>query len=166
MASTALFVSIAHATPTNSSLEKLADLSGYEAVFYENVATPLMLERMALAEGMAGDDTLTDSQRQKALDIYDAYAEGLLKSLDTQNTKDALKRAYLSAAKTNYTQGEVDAQVAFYGSEDGKSALSKQDAVLSSYIQSANNASKSTVTTYENKNLKKMQDDIKKVLKK
>ncbi|WP_066805527.1 DUF2059 domain-containing protein [Moraxella oblonga] len=161
-----LLSSSAFATPNTKSLEELAGLSGYETIFYENIATPLMMERMSLIENMLQDDKLTDEQRKQAIKIYDDYAEGLLSSLDTEATKTALKNAYLSAAKANYTQGEVDAQIAFYGSENGKNALKKQEAVLSTYMQNAGNASKNIITTYENKNLKKMQDDIKKALKK
>lgn len=166
LAMTTLVSASVFAVPTTKSLEELAQLSGYETVFYENIATPLMMERMALIESMIQDDKLTDEQRKQAVKIYDDYAEGLLSSLDTDTTKTALKNAYLSAAKANYTQGEVDAQVAFYGSENGKNALKKQEAVLSTYMQNASNASKSTITTYENANLKKMQENIKKVLKK
>lgn len=156
----------AFANATDKSLEDLSKISSYEAVFYESVATPLMMERMALVEGMAQDTTLNDEQRKKALQTYDNYAEGLLKSLDTEQVRSSLKKAYLQSAKSNYTQGEVDAQLAFYGSTDGQNALKKQDTVLSSYLKTAGDANQTTIKSYEDKHLKKMQDELKKILKK
>lgn len=156
----------AFANATDKSLEDLSKISSYEAVFYESVATPLMMERMALVEGMAQDATLNDEQRKKALQTYDNYAEGLLKSLDTEQVRSSLKKAYLQSAKSNYTQGEVDAQLAFYGSTDGQNALKKQDTVLSSYLKTAGDSNQKTIKSYEDKHLKKMQDELKKILKK
>lgn len=161
-----LFSVTAFATPTDKSLEELAKLSSYDVVFYDEVTAPLMMERMALAEGMAQDSSLTDEQRKKALETYDTYAKGLLKALDNEQIRSSLKKAYLQSAKSNYTQGEVDAQLAFYGSSDGRSALRKQEAVLSSYLKSAGESSKATIKSYDEKHLKKMQDDLKKILKK
>ncbi|MDO4699533.1 MAG: hypothetical protein Q4A69_02445 [Moraxella sp.] len=162
----ALFSTAAFATPTDKSLEELSKFSSYEAVFYDHVATPLMMERIALVENVIQDSSLTDEQRKKALETYDNYAEGLLKALDGEQTRTALKKAYLQVAKSNYTQGEVDAQIAFYGSLDGQNALQKQETVLSAYLQSAQQSSQTTIKNYQDKHLKKMQDELKKILKK
>lgn len=161
-----LFCTSAFATPSDKSLEELSKLSSYELVFYENVTTPLMMERAALAEGMAQDSSLSDEQRKKALEIYDNYAKGLLNALDNDKVRASLKKAYLQSAKSNYTQGEVDAQLAFYGSSHGQSALKKQEIVLSNYLKSAGESNQQTVESYENKHLQKMNDELKKVLKK
>ncbi|MDO5050490.1 MAG: DUF2059 domain-containing protein [Moraxella equi] len=160
-----LFCASAFATPSNQSLEELAKIMPYESTFYQAVVAPLEMERMAIAQGMAQDNTLTDDQRKKALKAFDDYAEGLIKSLDTKATKDGLKKSYLNAAKS-FSQAEVDAMIAFYGSKDGQSALKKQDAVFESYMKSAGESNKKTVEAYENKYLKKMQDDVKKILNK
>ncbi len=151
------------ATPSNKSLEELAAIMPYEATFYEAVIAPLEMERMAVAQGMAQDSTLTDAQRKQALKIFDDYAEGLIKSLDNKAVQEGLKKSYLSAAKS-FTQAEVDAMIAFYGSKDGQNALKKQDAVFEAYMKSAGESNKKTVESYENKHLKKMQEDIKKAL--
>ena len=153
------------ASPTDKSLEELSKVQPYEVVFYDMILTPLNAERMALTENLLRSNNLTDEQRKKALEIYDAYAEGLLKTLDTPQVRSSLKKAYLQAAKSNYTQAEVDAQIAFYGSTDGQNALKKQETVFETYLKSVGTANQKTIKNYDDKHLKKMQDDIKKILK-
>lgn len=157
---------VAFATPTDKSLNELAPLVGYEASFYEAVVTPLISQRTAIIESMAADQTLTEDQRKKAIDAFDKYAQGLLKDLDSPKVKAELKKAYIQAAKSTFTQAEVDAQIAFYGSKDGKSAVTKQETVYDKYIKAAGDGQQKTINDYVNKNAKKMQDDIKKILKK
>lgn len=60
-----LFCASAFATPSNQSLEELAKIMPYESTFYQAVVAPLEMERMAIAQGMAQDNTLTDDQRKK-----------------------------------------------------------------------------------------------------
>ncbi|OBX52472.1 DUF2059 domain-containing protein [Moraxella nonliquefaciens] len=155
----------AFATPSNQSLEELAKIMPYESTFYQAIVAPLEMERMAIAQGMAQDNTLTDEQRKKALNTFDAYAEGLIKTLDTKAVKDGLKKSYLNAAKS-FNQAEVDTMIAFYGSKDGQSALKKEDAVFESYMKSAGENNQKIIEDYEKKHLNKLQDDIKKILKK
>lgn len=161
----ALFSASVFAAPSDKSLEELAKIMPYEAAFYQAVVAPLEMERMAIAQGMAQDSSLTDEQRKQALKTFDNYAEGLIKELDTKTVKDGLKKSYLTAAKS-FTQAEVDAMIAFYGSKDGQSALKKQDSIFESYMKSAGNNNKKTIEAYQKKNTKKMEDEVKKILKK
>lgn len=162
----AILSTTAIASVSDSSAQKLAEVSGYDSIFYSNLVTPLQAERMALIDGMVNDDSLTDEQRQQALDVYDAYAQALIQTLDTPQVQAELKKIYIQSAKNTFTQAEVDAQVAFYGSTDGQNALKKQEDVFAQYLTRANDAYRDTVKKYEDKHLKKMQDDIKKILKK
>ena len=121
---------------------------------------------MKLTYIVANDPKLSDEERKQAIKLYDDYAEGLLKSLDTPETKASLKKSYLSAAKSVYNQKEIDAQLAFYGSVDGQNALKKEGVLLSTYLKNAEEASKNTVKSYVDKNQKKMEEAISKILKK
>ena len=53
------------------------------------------------------------------------------------NATDAqtLTQAYISAAKTYYTQSEVDAQIKFYDTETGQSILAKQPQITAAFLQ-------------------------------
>lgn len=162
---TALFSGGAFASPSAKSLNELANITSYEEMFYGAIFEPLEIQRMMMAQGLTQDGSISDDQRKQALAVFDKYAEGLVEVLDTQAIKDSLKNSYINAAK-GFTQAEVDALVAFYGSEDGKNALNKRDAVFESYMKSAIDNHKKTIETYEKKHAKKMEDDLKKILKK
>lgn len=154
------------AAPTDASVAKLADLVPYEALFFESIIAPIEDERQMLAYSLANDKSLNDEQRKKAMQAFDDYAEKLVKTLDTPATKKELKDAYLKAAKTHYTQAEIDAQVAFYGSEAGKSALQKSQKVLGDYMKAVAPKGLTKIEDYQKKNLTSMQDNIKRILNK
>lgn len=159
-----LLPAFAFASPSEQSLTKLAETMPYEALFFEAAIAPIEEERMALAYGLSNDNALTDEQRKKAMQAFDEYAEKLVKTLDTKATKDELKKAYINAARQNFTQAEVDAQIAFYGSKDGKSALEKSQKVYGDYLKSVSTNAEKTIESYQKTNLTKMQDKIKQIL--
>lgn len=163
---TLLMPSLAFATPTDSSLAKLAEVMPYEALFFDSVIAPIEEERHMLAYNLANDKSLTDDQRKKAIKAFDDYAEKLVKTLDTPATKKELKDAYIKSAKANYTQAEVDAQVAFYGSTAGKSALQKNQKVIGDYMKAVAPAGMAKIESYQKANLTPMQDNIKRILNK
>ncbi len=157
--SAALSVStLSFATPTDKSLEELAKLANYETLFYQGVVAQLENDGMALAYALGNNPKLTDDERKKAMESYNQYAEGLLKSLDTPQVKANLKKSYLQTAKSIYNQKEVDVQLAFYGSTDGQNAIKKQGAMTSSYLQSAQEANKVVMEAYGKKNEKTLKD--------
>lgn len=162
-----ILTSIAFAnTPSDSSVNRLSELMPYEDVFFETLIAPIANERQMLIYSLANDESLSDEQRQNALNIFDEYADNMMKSVDTPSLQTALKQAYIAAAKQHYTQAEVDAQIAFYGSEAGKSALAKQAQVLSSYLQSSAPAGLGLIENYQRSHLMGMQDRMKQALNK
>lgn len=156
----------AFANPTDKSLEDLSKHTPYEALFFGALEQSLINERMSLEYELVNNPKLTDDERKKALEIYDNYAEGYFKTLDTPAIKAELKKSYLSSAKSVYNQKEVDAQLAFYGSTDGQNALKKQPVMASTYLKSAQSATSSTAKSYTDKHSKKLQEDLDKFLKK
>lgn len=157
---------LATANPSDSSLNKLADVVPYESIFAEAILAPIYLEGESLAQALAADPSLTDKQRTEALKTFESYAQNLIKELNTPAKKAELKKAYIAAAKQGYTQAEVDAQIAFYGSEVGKSALKKEEAVFGAYMKSVGPSTTKTIQDYQQKNGIKMQDNIKRILNK
>ncbi|MDO5652321.1 MAG: DUF2059 domain-containing protein [Moraxella sp.] len=165
LASAVLFLSTpAIATPSNASVEKLAAATNYEGLFYEEVITPLAMRRIQLIQSLQADKSLTDKQREDALKTFDTYAENLVAKIETPEMNDKLKTAYIASAKANFTQAEVDAQVAFYGSASGKSSLQKRDTVFAQFLQATTADVQSIVSTYEEANLAKMEADMKRIL--
>lgn len=162
---TTLFSTSVFATPTDKSLNELAKLTPYESIFYGAVFEPLEMQRMMLAQSLAQDSTISDAERKKVLGVFDEYAEGLVKLLDTPAVKDGLKKSYINAAKS-YTQAEVDAMIAFYGSKDGQSALKKRESVFEAYLKNASDNNKKAVEDYDKKNAQKVEDELKKITQK
>lgn len=161
-----LLPSLSFAAPTNASVTKLAELVPYEALFFESVIAPVEDERYALAYSLSNDKTINDDQRKKAMKAFDDYAEKLVKTLDTPAIKKELKDAYIKSAKANYTQAEIDAQIAFYGSAAGKSAMQKSEKVIGDYMKEVAPKGISKIEEYQKKNLTSMQDNIKRILNK
>lgn len=157
---------LSYATPSDTSVKQLLEVTPYEAVFYENIIAPISEEREMLAYNLMSDETLSDDQRKKAIEAFDSYAENLIKTLDTPAIKTELKTAYGNAIKAHYTQAEVDAQIAFYGSEAGKSALEKSSLVLNDYLKTVAPTGLAKIESYQQTNLIKMQDNIKRILNK
>lgn len=154
------------AAPSESSLNELGAIMPYEAVFFEMVVAPINQDRLALIYSLQNDTNLTDVQREKALQAFDDYAEKMLKQLDTDANKAALKKAYISSARTHFTQAEIDAQIAFYGSQNGQSALQKTDKVYADFIKAVAPSAEQTLSDYQKTNFTKMQDELKRILNK
>lgn len=156
----------AHATPSATSLNQLAEVLPYEAVFFEAFVTPISEERAVLAYNLANDTSLSDKQRTDALTAFDNYAKTLIESLDTPAIKESLKTAYINTARNTYTQEEVNALLAFYGSPAGQSALEKEDGVLRSYMQTVTPTGINIIETHQKTHLIPLQDTIKRILNK
>lgn len=154
------------ANPTDKSLEELSKHTPYEALFYGAVEQSLIASRAELEYALVQNTKLTDAERKKALETYDTYATGYLKSLDTPAIKAELKKSYLASAKSVFNQKEVDVQNAFYGSTDGQNALKKQPVMASTFLKNAQDATKKSIQSYEDKHLQKLQDELNKTLKK
>lgn len=164
--STTLLSSLAFAAPSEQSLTKLAQAMPYESLFVEAAIAPISEERTALAYGLAQDTTLSDTQRKDALKAFDEYAKNYVALFDNPTTKDTLKKAYIDSARKHFSQDEVDAQIAFYGSEQGKRALEKSNQVYDEYMQMLAKDLQSKIESYQKANLTKMQDKVKQILKK
>lgn len=157
----------AHAsTPSDASLNRLAEITPYEAIFGDEIIAPLLADRNALIYSINQDDSLNEQQRKDAVKAYDDYADGLLRLFSTDAKKKELKAAYIAAAKQHYTQSEIDALIAFYGSDVGKSALKKEPNVYDSYLKAVESSTSSTLDAYAKANQVKTQDAIKRILNK
>lgn len=164
---TLLFASVAHAnTPSDASINKLAEIMPYEQVFGNAAFGNLEIAGQALAHNIAQDAALSDKQREEAFKTFTVYAENLTKQFDTPAKKAELKKAFIAAAKKTYTQAEVDALIAFHENQVLQSALSKGDAVIDDYLTAVQKSTTDTIAKYEKANRTKMEDSIKRILNK
>lgn len=85
-----------------------------------------------------GDGNL--NKRQQALQeqiqkVLGQYAKIMTNTIGDTTDKQTLTQAYINAAKTYYTQAEVDAQIDFYDTVMGQSILSKQPQITAAFLK-------------------------------
>ena len=85
-----------------------------------------------------GDGNL--NKRQQALQeqiqkVLGQYAKIMTNTIGDTTDKHTLTQAYINAAKTYYTQAEVDAQIDFYDTVMGQSILSKQPQITAAFLK-------------------------------
>lgn len=85
-----------------------------------------------------GDGNL--NKRQQALQeqiqkVLGQYAKIMTNGIGNATDKQTLPQAYINAAKTYYTQAEVDAQIDFYDTVMGQSILSKQPQITAAFLK-------------------------------
>ena len=85
-----------------------------------------------------GDGKL--NKRQQALQeqiqkVLRQYAKIMANSIGDASDRQTLTQAYIDAAKTYYTQAEVDAQIDFYDTAMGQSILSKQPQITAAFLK-------------------------------
>ena len=85
-----------------------------------------------------GDGKL--NKRQQALQeqiqkVLGQYAKIMTNGIGNAIDKQTLTQAYINAAKTYYTQAEVDAQIDFYDTVMGQSILSKQPQITAAFLK-------------------------------
>lgn len=86
----------------------------------------------------ASDQQLNKRQRELQEQIQSVLGQYTkIMTEDIGNAADAqtLTQAYISAAKTYYTQAEVDAQIKFYNTAVGQSILAKQPQITAAFLQ-------------------------------
>lgn len=86
----------------------------------------------------ANDKPLNKRQRELQAQIQSVlgqYAKIMSNGIGNATDAQTLTQAYISAAKTYYTQSEVDAQIKFYDTETGQSILAKQPQIMAAFLQ-------------------------------
>ena len=86
----------------------------------------------------ANDKPLNKRQRQlqeQIQSVLGQYAKIMSNGIGNATDAQTLTQAYISAAKTYYTQSEVDAQIKFYDTEMGQSILAKQPQITAAFLQ-------------------------------
>ena len=90
------------------------------------------------ASQQVNDKPLNKRQRQlqeQIQSVLGQYAKIMSNGIGNATDAQILTQAYISAAKTYYTQSEVDAQIRFYDTETGQSILAKQPQITAAFLQ-------------------------------
>lgn len=90
------------------------------------------------ANKQSAGDKLNKRQRElqiKLQQILGQYGEMITGGIDEATDMETMTQAYIAAAKTYYTQAEIDAQIAFYDTPIGQSILDKQPQVTAAFLQ-------------------------------
>lgn len=85
-----------------------------------------------------GDDNLNKRQRElqeQIQSVLGQYAKIMTNGIGSATDKQTLTQAYINAAKTYYTQAEVDAQIGFYDTVIGQSILAKQPQITAAFLK-------------------------------
>ncbi|WP_423813649.1 DUF2059 domain-containing protein [Psychrobacter sp. 219-2-C] len=86
----------------------------------------------------ASDQQLNKRQRElqeQIQSVLGQYAKIMTEGIGNAADAKTLTQAYISAAKTYYTQAEVDAQIKFYDTAVGQSILAKQPQITAAFLQ-------------------------------
>ena len=84
------------------------------------------------------DQQLNKRQRElqeQIQSVLGQYAKIMTEGIGNAADAQTLTQAYISAAKTYYTQAEVDAQIKFYDTAVGQSILAKQPQITAAFLQ-------------------------------
>ena len=86
----------------------------------------------------ASDQPLNKRQRElqeQIQSVLGQYTKIMTEGIGNAGDAQTLTQAYISAAKTYYTQAEVDAQIKFYDTAVGQSILAKQPQITAAFLQ-------------------------------
>jgi len=129
--------------PTEASIMKLMAVMRIDEqidaiVNGQQAAIAVINERSNTGELAKDDDELNERQqaiREQIQGLLGQYAKIMTGSISEATDSETLTQAYIAAAKTYYTQQEVDAQIKFYDTPVGQSILDKQPQVTAAFLK-------------------------------
>jgi len=129
--------------PTEASIMKLMAVMRIDEqidaiVNGQQAAIAVINERSNTGELAKDDDELNERQqaiREQIQGLLGQYAKIMTGSISEATDSETLTQAYITAAKTYYTQQEVDAQIKFYDTPVGQSILDKQPQVTAAFLK-------------------------------
>ncbi len=114
-------------TPSDESLNRLIELQNLPAQLRTLLPTTINVANQEVARRLAGDSDWTTEQRAALERVAARYIDRMQRELfQSESLLNEMKVISRNALRSTYTQEEVDAMIAFYGSPVGQSVLSKQ----------------------------------------
>lgn len=147
------------ATPTDASLTKLMQVTHTAEMIESSIGNQIEVIEPVITSQLEKQD-LTPAQRRRANAVITKYVTQLLQGSKAQVSQIAQKD-FIDVAKKNYTQEEVDAQIAFYSSEVGQSIVNKQPKVLQEFTVSITPKIMTVIDAQANKIMPLMEKELK-----
>lgn len=120
-------------TPSDESLNELMQVVQAEKMS-QKMIQQFQTSFSSVFDAMKIDDKLTPEQEKELNGIMSEFMQDIMSDMASQQSISEMMSYYLAAAKQTYTQSEVDAMIAFYGSEEGRSIIEKQPVVMQKYM--------------------------------
>lgn len=129
-------------SPTDTSIVKLMEVmhidEQIESIVNGQQAAIDAINMQQTRTQQKDDGKLNKSQRElqeQIQKVLGQYAKIMTNTIGDTTDKQTLTQAYINAAKTYYTQAEVDAQIDFYDTVMGQSILSKQPQITAAFLK-------------------------------
>lgn len=134
------------ATPTDTSIVKLMQVmhidEQIESIVNGQQAAIDVINTQTQKRIQQTDDSNSSELNKRQRDIQDQiqnilgqYAKIMTSTIGESTDTQKLTQAYITAAKTYYTQDEVDAQIEFYDTVIGQSLLAKQPLITAAFLK-------------------------------
>lgn len=118
--------------------EQIDAIVNSQQVAIDTINTQTSNRAQQTGDDKAGDKKLNKRQRELQTQIQGLlgqYAKIMTNSIDDATDVETMTQAYINAAKSYYSQAEVDAQIEFYDSVIGQSILAKQPQVTADFLK-------------------------------
>ena len=129
-------------SPTDTSIVKLMEVmhidEQIESIVNGQQAAIDAINMQQMRTQQKDNGKLNKSQRElqeQIQKVLGQYTKIMTNGIGNATDKQTLTQAYINAAKTYYTQAEVDAQIDFYDTVMGQSILSKQPQITAVFLK-------------------------------
>ena len=129
-------------SPTDTSIVKLMEVmhidEQIESIVNGQQAAIDAINMQQMRTQQKDNGKLNKSQRElqeQIQKVLGQYTKIMTNGIGNATDKQTLTQAYIKAAKTYYTQAEVDAQIDFYDTVMGQSILSKQPQITAVFLK-------------------------------
>lgn len=148
---------LAQAAPASkASVEKLFDVQNFDKMM-DDPAKAMPASAALMQQSMP--DVPAD-KRQKVQSIINRYMSDYMREVSEKSTRAEIRRVAVEGVQKVYTQEEVDAMIAFYGSPVGRSITAKMPQYIEATMTPMMDVMQSKMQAFQQKNGAKMQREI------
>lgn len=124
-------------TPSDESLNRLIELQDTPSQIRTILPASSDIVKQYITRRLNSDNELTPTQRTALTEVLQRYTHRVNREVfQSEEVVSELRRIQRDAMRKTYTQEEVDAMIAFYGTPLGQSVLRKQGELAKTYMPS------------------------------
>lgn len=148
--------SLAQAAPAGkASVEKLFEVQNFDKMMGD--AAKAAATAVSAQQSMPG---VPAGKRQKVQNIINRYMGDYMREVNDPSTRAEIRRVAVEGVQKVYTQEEVDAMIAFYGSPTGRSIMAKMPQYMEATMSPMISVMQSKIQAFQQKNGGKIQREI------